>query len=80
MYVHRLVAAERLGRALFPGEVVHHLNGNKQDFRPENLLALPSQAAHMVKHIERRRSRGMAPLFELEEMGLGSVELPPDSN
>lgn len=69
VYVHRLVAAQSLGRELLPGEVVHHLNGDKQDCRAENLLTLPSQAAHMaLEHVERKRSRGMAPLFKLEEM------------
>lgn len=69
VYVHRLVAAESLGRELLPGEVVHHLNGNKSDCRAENLLTLPSQGAHMaLEHVERKRSRGMAPLFEMELM------------
>lgn len=47
---HRQIVETLLGRPLKTGEVVHHLDGNKRNNDPENLVALPSQSVHCKAH------------------------------
>ena len=52
----RIEAAAYIGRPLERGEVVHHMNGNSSDNRPENLLIMPDRQhrqLHMALAMER---------------------------
>lgn len=48
---HRIVAELKLGRPLKPGEIVHHIDGDKRNNRPENLLILKNQSEHIKLHL-----------------------------
>ena len=49
---HRLVMEEKLGRYLEKNEIVHHINDNPVDNRPENLEVV-SRSAHVHNHFAK---------------------------
>jgi hypothetical protein len=54
--VHRWMASRKLGRELYPGEVVHHKNRDKADNSPENLHVFRNQAEHdRIHKIDAKR-------------------------
>ena len=69
-YVHRVAWQKNHGRRLLPGEVVHHINCDPTDNRPENLQAMTisehSALHHRLARQQRRALNGC--LFEGFEM------------
>jgi hypothetical protein len=70
---HRLVAEQKYGRRLLRSEHVHHLNGVRDDNRPDNLEVI-SASAHaresnkqQVAKRKTMRERRQADLAELAE-------------
>lgn len=51
-HTHRVVAEQKLGRKLIKGEVVHHIDENKRNNHPDNLIVFSSQSEHAKWHIE----------------------------
>ena len=47
---HRAAAQEIIGGELPPGAIVHHINGNRQDNRPENLFICKDHSEHFKIH------------------------------
>lgn len=52
-YEHRIVAESIIGRQLLPGEIVHHVDGDKQNNTPSNLRVVNGNAEHFLHHRKR---------------------------
>lgn len=50
--VHRYVAEKIVGGWIFPGKVVHHIDGDRGNFRPSNLRIM-SRRRHSKLHSRR---------------------------
>src|SRR4030042_684677 len=48
---HRLVMEQKLGRYLLPSEVVHHINGTRNDNRIENLIMFQTNGKHLKEEL-----------------------------
>lgn len=70
---HRIVAAMIEGRPLQTDEVVHHVNGEKSDNRPENLI-VTRRADHSMEHREIERRFRML-LAEVEKLRAENADL-----
>jgi ribosomal protein L24E len=55
VHAHRVIAEQKLGRKLKPGEVVHHIDGNIRNNDPNNLMVFASQKEHAAFHAKERK-------------------------
>ena len=51
--LHRVIMEEELGRPLTDGEIVHHIDGNKRNNSPSNLVVM-GRREHTRLHIQER--------------------------
>ena len=54
VFEHIVVLEEKLGRQLKPNEQCHHIDGNKQNNDPDNLIPLDIREHQLVTAYERR--------------------------
>lgn len=52
-HTHRIVAEQILGRPLKEGEIVHHIDGNKRNNDPSNLMVM-TQSEHCRLHFSKK--------------------------
>lgn len=57
VYEHILVMERRIGRPLTKEEVVHHVDGNKQNNDPNNLELFSNNTEHVKEHWREREDK-----------------------
>jgi hypothetical protein len=57
VYQHRLVLEQKLGRYLTEEEQTHHINGNREDNRPDNLQLIDAHEHGFITAIEFWRKK-----------------------
>jgi hypothetical protein len=71
VFEHILVAEKALGKPLPIGSVIHHVNKDKSDNRPQNLVICQDDIYHRVLHM---RSGGRGPHSEEHKRKIGEAQ------
>jgi hypothetical protein len=72
---HRLIIEEKIGRPLNSDEIVHHINGIRDDNRPENLEAV-TRSKHVENHFAQgRKSMEFDAIWEEIHKLRGEIEI-----
>ncbi|MCC3459783.1 MAG: HNH endonuclease [Oscillatoriales cyanobacterium] len=71
VYLHRIIAEQTLGRSLKPGEIVHHMDEDKTNNSPENLVVCTA-SVHRQYHRKSLRQKLEAdrPLTQVGDLWL----------
>lgn len=75
VYEHVLVWESVHNRPLPRGWAIHHLNGIKDDNRPENLVAMPEQKHRLVLSMKAQRIRELEEKIKILEKALNDNQL-----
>jgi HNH endonuclease len=51
---HIVVVERAIGKPLNAGAIIHHLNGDARDNKPQNLVVCENQAYHLLLHARQR--------------------------
>ena len=51
---HRIIVEQVIGRELSPDEIVHHIDGNRANNNPDNLMIFPNHRTHAEHHAALR--------------------------
>lgn len=74
---HRVVAEQKLGRPLLPGETVHHRDENKRNNAPDNLEVMATRADHTRLHNTGKKHRHVTHCKRGHELSGNNVYVHP---